>query len=98
LHYALNRPDYKDELVAFLDASYFRAPWAVGQPLRLVRGGLAIDTIGRQGEEFSDFVEFWVERPAPGARSLVIHALLDSPGWPAPIDSRFDLETTPWST
>jgi glucans biosynthesis protein len=78
VHYALNRPDYKDELVAFLDASYFRA-LGHGQRYGLSARGLAIDTIGRQGEEFPNFVEFWVERPAPGARSLVIHALLDSP-------------------
>jgi len=31
------------------------------------------------GEEFPRFSEFWLERPAPGADRLVIHALLESP-------------------
>jgi glucans biosynthesis protein len=35
--------------------------------------------VGGKGEEFPDFVEFWFERPPPGATSLTIHALLDSP-------------------
>jgi len=78
VHYALNRPSYKDELVAFLDASYFRA-LGQGQRYGLSARALAIDTVGAQGEEFPRFVEFWVQRPAPAARSLIIHALLDSP-------------------
>jgi glucans biosynthesis protein len=77
-HYALNRPTYKDELVAFLDASYFRA-LGRGQRYGLSARGLAIDTVGAGGEEFPRFVEFWVQRPAPDSRSLVVHALLDSP-------------------
>jgi len=78
VHYALNTPSYKDELVAFLDASYFRV-LGRGQRYGLSARGLAIDTVAPRGEEFPRFVEFWVQRPAPGARSLVIHALLDSP-------------------
>jgi len=78
VHYALNTPSYKDELVAFLDATYFRA-LGQGQRYGMSARAIAIDTIGAQGEEFPRFVEFWVQRPAPGARSLVIHALLDSP-------------------
>jgi len=77
VHYALNAPSYKDELVVFLGASYFRA-LGQGQHYGLSARGLAIDTVGGQGEEFPRFVEFWVERPAPGATSLVIYALLDS--------------------
>jgi glucans biosynthesis protein len=30
------------------------------------------------GEEFPQFVEFWIERPSPKAKSLTIYALLDS--------------------
>jgi len=78
VHYALNSPDYKDELVAFLDASYFRA-LGQGQRYGLSARALAIDTVGGQREEFPRFVEFWVERPAPAATQLVIWALLDSP-------------------
>ncbi len=41
--------------------------------------GAAIDTAAPQGEEFPRFSEFWIERPRPGATSLTIYALLDSP-------------------
>jgi len=78
VHCALNTPNYKDELVAFLDASYFRA-LGRGQRYGLSARALAIDTIGAQGEEFPRFVEFWLERPTARASSLVIEALLDSP-------------------
>jgi periplasmic glucans biosynthesis protein len=78
VHYALNNPAYKDELVVFLGASYLRA-LGKGQHYGLSARGLAIDTVGGQGEEFPRFTEFWIERPAPDATSLVVHALLDSP-------------------
>ena len=41
--------------------------------------GLAIDTALPSGEEFPRFTEFWIEKPQPDRRSLVIYALLDSP-------------------
>ncbi|WKB55061.1 glucan biosynthesis protein G [Eleftheria terrae] len=78
VHYPLNRPDYKDELVVFLGASYFRALGA-GQHYGLSARGLAIDTVGGEREEFPRFREFWIQRPAPDATSLTIYALLDSP-------------------
>lgn len=84
VHYPLNSSAYKDELVVFLGASYFRA-LGQGQRYGLSARALAIDTVARpgkptQGEEFPRFVEFWLERPAsPEAKSLTIHALLDSP-------------------
>lgn len=78
VHYALNNPQYKDELVVFLGASYFRA-LGKGQHYGLSARGLGIDTVGGAGEEFPRFTEFWIERPAPGATALVVHALLDSP-------------------
>ena len=77
VHYALNSPAYKDEAAVFLGASYFRMLGA-GQRYGLSARGLALDTVGGRGEEFPRFVEFWIERPAPGARELVIYALLDS--------------------
>lgn len=77
VHYPLNNEKYKDELVVFLGASYFRALGA-GQHYGLSARGLAIDTVGGQGEEFPRFTEFWIERPAPDAKTLTIHALLDS--------------------
>jgi len=77
-HYPLNDTGYKDELVVFLGASYFRA---LGAGLRygLSARGLAIDTVGGQGEEFPRFTEFWVVRPAANATTLTVYALLDSP-------------------
>ncbi|MBX5463240.1 MAG: glucan biosynthesis protein G [Steroidobacteraceae bacterium] len=77
-HYPLNGPTYKDELVVFLGASYFRALGA-GQRYGLSARGLAIDTVGGQGEEFPRFTEFWIVKPAPNAKTLTVYALLDSP-------------------
>lgn len=77
-HYALNNAAYKDELVVFLGASYFRALGA-GQHYGLSARGLAINTVGGQGEEFPRFSEFWIDKPAPGAKQLRIYALLESP-------------------
>jgi len=78
VHYPLNQGQYKDELVVFLGASYFRALGA-GQRYGLSARGLAIDTVGGQGEEFPRFTEFWLVKPAADARTLTIYALLDSP-------------------
>lgn len=77
-HYSLNSGEYKDELLVFLGASYFRA---LGAGLRygLSARGLAIDTVGGQGEEFPRFTEFWIAKPTAAATSLTIYALLDSP-------------------
>jgi periplasmic glucans biosynthesis protein len=47
-HYPLNGGAYKDELVVFLGASYFRALGA-GLHYGLSARGLAIDTVGGQG-------------------------------------------------
>ncbi len=78
VHYAINRPEYTDEVLAFLGASYFRA-LGKGQVYGLSARGLAIDTALPGGEEFPHFVEYWIERPAPQAKTLAIYALLDSP-------------------
>jgi glucans biosynthesis protein len=77
VHYAINKPGYKDEVVVFQGASYFRAV-GKGQSYGLSARGLAIDTAAAEGEEFPRFVEFWIERPRPSATSLTIYALLDS--------------------
>jgi glucans biosynthesis protein len=77
VHYAINKPGYKDEVVVFQGASYFRAV-GKGQSYGLSARGLAVDTAAPGGEEFPRFVEFWIERPRPNATSLTIYALLDS--------------------
>lgn len=78
VHYPLNSPAYKDELVVFLGASYFRALGA-GQQYGLSARGLAIDTVGGRGEEFPRFTTFWLEPPAADARQATLYALLESP-------------------
>ncbi|MEC9357697.1 MAG: glucan biosynthesis protein G [Pseudomonadota bacterium] len=78
VHYPINKPDFKDEVMVFRGASYFRA---LGKHQRygLSGRGLAIDTGLISGEEFPAFTEFWVVWPAPTSSSLEIYALLDSP-------------------
>jgi glucans biosynthesis protein len=78
VHYALNTPKYKDEVLVFLGASYFRA-LGKGQRYGLSARGLAIDTAVMSGEEFPRFSEFWIERPDANARELHVLALLESP-------------------
>lgn len=77
VHYPVNKPKYKDEVLVFLGASYFRAV-GKGQLYGLSARGLAVDTALNSGEEFPQFVEFWIERPTPSAKQLTIYALLDS--------------------
>jgi glucans biosynthesis protein len=78
LHFPINRSDYKDEVLVFLGATYFRGV-ARGQGFGLSVRGLSIDTALPSGEEFPWFREFWLVRPAAKARTAVIYALLDSP-------------------
>ncbi|MDR2673485.1 MAG: glucan biosynthesis protein [Opitutaceae bacterium] len=75
----LNTPGRFDELIVFQGASYFRA-LPRGARYGLSARGLALNTAEPGGEEFPVFEEFWAGRPGPGAREIVIHALLDSPG------------------
>jgi len=77
LHYPINRPDYRDEVIAFLGASYFRAVGR-GQGYGLSARGLAIDTGEPTGEAFPYFKEFWLRKPARNARQVILYALLDS--------------------
>lgn len=65
------------EYAVFQGASYFRGI-GTGQTYGLSARGLALKTGDPMGEEFPDFVAFWMERPAPNAKNVVIHALLDS--------------------
>jgi len=77
VHYPLQSPTYKDELLVFLGASYFRV-LGRNQHYGASARGLAIDTGAQSGEEFPTFTDFWLVRPQPGDRSLIIYALLDS--------------------
>lgn len=74
----LTQPGIKNEFCVFQGASYFRAIGA-SQFYGLSARGLALKTGDPMGEEFPEFIEFWLEAPEPGQRNMVIHALLDSP-------------------
>lgn len=78
IHYPIKTPKRLDEVIVFLGASYFRAVGA-RQAYGLSARALAIDTVASSGEEFPYFREFWLVTPAPGARQLILYALLDSP-------------------
>ena len=78
VHFPINTATYRDEVVVFLGASYFRA-LGRGQLYGLSARGLAIDTAESTGEEFPRFVEYWIQRPQAAATELTIYALLDSP-------------------
>ncbi len=73
----LNSPDYMDEFLVFLGASYLRAIPA-HSPYGLSARGLSINS-GLPGvaEEFPDFTAFYLQRPQAGDKSLTAWALLD---------------------
>jgi len=78
LHAPIKTPNYYDEVIVFLGASYFRAV-GTHEVFGLSARGLAIDTALPTGEEFPYFKEFWLLAPAAKAKSMTVFALLDSP-------------------
>ncbi|HEX4984771.1 MAG TPA: glucan biosynthesis protein D [Burkholderiales bacterium] len=71
----------KNDWVAFLGASYFRAIGELHQ-YGLSARGLAVNTANPQPphvEEFPDFTEFWIEEPAGLTDPMIVYALLDGP-------------------
>jgi glucans biosynthesis protein len=93
VHYPLNTPAYKDELLVFLGASYFRV-LGRNQLYGMSARGLAINTATEDGEEFPYFTDFWLVRPDPEQRSLTIYAVLDSPS----VAGAYQFEVRPGST
>ncbi len=73
--FPLNKPDYMDEFLVFLGASYFRAI-PQGAPYGLSARGLSLNS-GLPGvpEEFPDFQSFWLKKPAAGEKTLTAWAL-----------------------
>jgi len=76
--FPLHRKGEFNHVMVFAGASYFRAV-SKGEVFGLSARGVAIDTGLPNGEEFPFFKEFWLERPAPSAHEMKLHALLDSP-------------------
>jgi len=70
--------DRFQEYAVFQGASYFRAIGR-GQSYGLSARGLALNVADTKGEEFPVFREFWIEAADPGAPTVVVHALMDSP-------------------
>jgi glucans biosynthesis protein len=77
LHAPLNSPSYRDELIVFQGASYFRALGKTNA-YGLSARGLAIDMGGPSPEEFPRFSEFYLVRPGPTDAFAWVFALLES--------------------
>lgn len=77
--FPLNKPDYMDEFLVFLGASYFRAI-PKDAPYGLSARGLSLDS-GLPGvpEEFPDFTKFYLKKPGENDKSMIVWALLDGP-------------------
>lgn len=69
---------WKDELIVFHGASYFRF-LGQHQQYGLSARGIAVDTGLPRMEEFPDFREFWLQKPSAEGEPLVVLALLDGP-------------------
>jgi glucans biosynthesis protein len=70
---------HKDDWVAFLGASYFRAIGELNQ-YGLSARAVAIDTaVFDKPEEFPDFTQVFIEEPAAGAATITVYALLEGP-------------------
>lgn len=76
LTYPLNSAQGRDEVLAFLGASYFRAV-GKNQVFGLSARGISIDTASPSGEQFPYFKEFWLVKPEEKAKRMTLYALLD---------------------
>ncbi len=77
LTFPLNQKNEQNQFMVFAGASYFRG---VGKDnaFGISGRGLAIDTGLPSGEVFPAFTEFWLVRPSPDAKEMVVYGLLDS--------------------
>lgn len=67
--------EVQNQFMVFAGASYFRGVGA-NNTFGISARGIAVDTGLPSGEEFPSFVEFWLERPDPAAKSMVVYGLL----------------------
>jgi glucans biosynthesis protein len=69
----------KNDWVAFLGASYFRAIGELYQ-YGLSARAVALDTaVSDKAEEFPDFTRIYIETPGTSGASVTVHALLEGP-------------------
>lgn len=73
----LNSKDYMDEFLVFLGASYFRAIPAHASYGASARGLSINSGLPGVGEEFPDFTDFYLQRPANDDKSLKFWAMLN---------------------
>ncbi|MEZ4326049.1 MAG: glucan biosynthesis protein [Polyangiales bacterium] len=78
LHGPINGSGYRDEVIVFQGASYFRS-LGPGQAYGLSARGLAIDTGTPRPEEFPVFDAFYLLPPLPGEHTAWVLASLTSP-------------------
>ena len=80
IHHAFDsaRPDFQEEFLVFLGASYFRLRGR-SQEYGLSARGIAVGTGLPQPEEFPDFVAHWLCEPEADEGALTILSLLDGP-------------------
>ena len=77
IHAPIDKPGVMDEFAVFQGASYFRAKPA-GLGYGMSGRGLAINTAQPPADEFPIFRSYWLVKPAPGAPTVTVFALLDS--------------------
>lgn len=80
IHHAFDRarPDFQEEFLVFLGASYFRLRGA-SQEYGLSARGVAVGTGLPAPEEFPDFTAHWLCEPDESEKTLTILSLLDGP-------------------
>ena len=77
LHAPINTPEYRDEVIAFQGASYFRS-LGKNEVYGLSARGLAVDTGEPHPEEFPRFSELYLVHPKTEDRAIWVLALLES--------------------
>ncbi|MCY4303513.1 MAG: glucan biosynthesis protein G [Aestuariivita sp.] len=88
-----DQPGIKEEFCVFQGASYFRAI-GQGQVYGLSARGLALKTGDPTGEEFPEFIEFWLKAPTFQQSNFFLYALLDSQS----VSGAYKFEITPGQT
>ncbi|AMQ87219.1 glucan biosynthesis protein G [Marinobacter sp. LQ44] len=78
LTFPFDGPDIANQFLVFAGASYFRGV-SKDTAFGLSARGVAVDTGLPSGEQFPDFTDFWLVRPARNSEEMRVYALLDGP-------------------